>query len=95
MVCIPLTGLTLPHFCGFPSQDLDFQCHMSWSFLWSVSEDERWLFVLLMLVELCRLTSINELLYNNTFVVYKYKNNNILFSNTIKEHLSIFQFIYL
>ena len=29
-MCIIFTGLTLPHFVPVPSQDLDFQCHMSW-----------------------------------------------------------------
>jgi hypothetical protein len=38
-VGISLTYLTMPYFV--PSQDLDCQRHMSWSFLCSVSEDER------------------------------------------------------
>ena len=42
---IPLTGLTLPHLCACLK-------HLrSWSFLCSESKGERWLFVLLILVE--------------------------------------------
>jgi hypothetical protein len=33
---IPLTGLTRHIFVPVPSQDFDFQRHMSWSFLCSV-----------------------------------------------------------
>ena len=43
-VGIPIIGLTPPHFCTFPKQDLDFQSHMSWSFLCSLIWGERWLF---------------------------------------------------
>ena len=39
-----------------PSQDLDFQRNMLSSFLCSVSRSERWLFVLLVLVELLTIT---------------------------------------
>ena len=52
---IQLSCLTLPNVCA-PSQNLDFQHPMLWSFLCSVSEDERWLFVLLILVDLLSIT---------------------------------------
>jgi len=52
----PFTGLTIPHFVPVPSQGLDSQHHMSWSVFCSFVWGERWLFVLLILVEL--LTSL-------------------------------------
>jgi hypothetical protein len=56
-----LVGIALtlvPHhiFVPVPSQDLDFQCHISWFFLCSVSQGEMWLFVLLILMELLTVT---------------------------------------
>jgi len=45
---IPLSGLTPPYCLPFPSQDLDFQRHMSWVvFCFCVQRVTRWLFVLL------------------------------------------------
>ena len=55
------------------SKDLDFLRHMSWSFLWSMNWNERWLFALLILVELLTITV-------QTFFSLKYLNitkNNI------------------
>jgi hypothetical protein len=48
-----------PHQRPVPSQDMDFQCHMSWSlpFLHSMDGGERWLFLLLIMVKL--LTGLN------------------------------------
>ena len=48
---ITLNGLHQPHFCACPNQDLDIQHHISLSFLCPMIWDERWLFVLLILVE--------------------------------------------
>ena len=46
-VKIPLSGLTRPLFVPVPSLDLDFQCHMSWSFICSMIWGKCWLFVIL------------------------------------------------
>ena len=46
-----LTTRGTPHFVPVPNQNLDLR-HMSWCFLCSISEDKRWLLVLLILVEL-------------------------------------------
>ena len=44
-VGILLTNLTQSHFEPVPCQDLDFQFHMSWSSLCSMSWGGRWLFI--------------------------------------------------
>ena len=36
-VGVPLTNLTPQHFCDCPKPELDFQRHISWSFLCSLS----------------------------------------------------------
>jgi len=41
------------------TQELDFQRHMAWSVLCSMNWCERWLFVLLILVELLTITSFS------------------------------------
>ena len=50
MICSLKSDLARHIYVPIPSEDLDFQSHTSWSFLFSVSYDERWLFVLLILV---------------------------------------------
>jgi len=57
-VDIQLTDLTSHFVVSVQSQDLDFQCHMSWSFFAfsEFSYDERRSFVLMILVELLTIT---------------------------------------
>jgi hypothetical protein len=45
-------SLISPHLCAWPGQDLNFQCHRSWSVLCSMSRGEGCFFALLILVEL-------------------------------------------
>jgi hypothetical protein len=51
-VGIPLTGLTLQHFCACPKSEPGFPMSYAVFFLCTMSRGEQWLFVLLMLVEL-------------------------------------------
>ena len=55
--------------CLSPRHDLYFQRRMSWIFVCSVSEGERWLFVLLIIVELLPIT----LIFHKWRVIATYK----------------------
>ena len=58
--------------CLSKNQDLDFQRHMSCSFLCSMIWGQRWLFVLLVLVELLTITFLNFILYNRSTTIVEY-----------------------
>ena len=77
-------------FVPVPSQDMNFQCHMSWSFLCLVIWGERWLLVLLILVEFVG----HHFLFINWYDIFFIATGNglyfcVFFHELIKQLLSI------